>query len=97
VKKDKFQLFLEQSKFSSSILNNAQLSYVLVDEKTKKWTFDFILSDMIDPEVLLPFVEQLRSYFRVPRVVTKIDVNITYKNISKLNELACKYYDYNHI
>jgi DNA polymerase-3 subunit alpha (Gram-positive type) len=94
VKKDKFQLFLEQSKFASSILNNAQLEYVLVDDKTKKWTFNLLLTDMIDPEVLLPFVEQLRSYFRVPKVVSKIDVNISYKDTSKLNELACKYFDY---
>ncbi len=94
MRKDKFQLFLEQSKFSSSILNNALLEHVLVEDKTKKWTFFLELEEMISPEVLIPFVEQLKSYFRIPKVVSKIDINITYKNSDKLSELACKYYDY---
>ena len=94
MEKNKFQLFLEQSKFQSSILNNANLEYVLVDEKAKKWTFVLTLDEMIDPEVLLPFVEQLKSYFRVPKVVSKVDVNISFKQKDKLAELACKYYDY---
>ncbi len=94
MKKDKFQLFLEQSKFSSPILNNANLEHVLVDDKSKKWTFSLILSEMIEPEVLIPFVEQLKSYFRIPKIVSKIDIDLSYKDHQKLNELACKYYDY---
>jgi len=94
VEKDKFQLFLEQSKFKSPILNNAYLEYVLVDEKSKKWTFKITLDQMLDPEVLLPFIDQLKSYFRVPKVVSKVDVELSYKQKDLLKDLSCKYFDY---
>ncbi len=94
MEKNKFQLFLEQSKFQNSIINNAKLAYVLVDDQSKKWTFVLTLDALVDPEVLLPFIEQLKSYFRVPRVVNKVDVQLSYTSVEDLSELACKYYDY---
>ncbi len=49
---------------------------------------------MLDPEVLLPFIEQLKSYFRIPKVVSKVDVELEYKDKNALKDFACKYYDY---
>ena len=94
MEKNKFQLFLEQSKFQSPIINNADLEYVLVDDKAKKWTFHLTLDAMLEPEVLLPFIDQLKSYFKIPKVVQKVEAKINYKDQSKINDLVCKYYDY---
>ncbi|MFA5474349.1 MAG: PolC-type DNA polymerase III [Acholeplasmataceae bacterium] len=90
---DKFQLFLQQSTFKSPILNDAELLYVVVEEKAKKWIFHLRLKEILDPAVLIPFVDQLKSYFTVPKVVQKVDVQITYENETNLSQFACAYYD----
>ena len=94
MKKDKFQLFLEQSKFISPILNEAKLNQVLVDLKTRKWVFDITLSDVIEPEVLFPFIQTLKSYFLVSRVHSGVDVQLHYQSLSAFEEHAMSYFDY---
>jgi len=94
VKKDKFQLFLEQSKFISPILNEAKLNQVIIDLKTRKWVFDITLSDVIEPEILLPFIQTLKSYFLVSRVHSGADVQLHYHSLSAFEEHAMSYFDY---
>ncbi len=69
MKKDKFQLFLEQSKFQDPILNQATLNCVNIDTVQKTWHFDITLNEVVDPEVLIPFIQQMKSYFYVPRIL----------------------------
>ncbi|TNF06676.1 MAG: hypothetical protein EP317_06160, partial [Bacillota bacterium] len=94
MQKDKFQLFLEQSKFTSDVLNHAALKNLLIDMKHKKWIFDIELSEVIEPEVLLPFIEQIKTYFLVPKVVLGIEIKFTYKSLETLKNHVTKYYDY---
>ncbi|MDX9692437.1 MAG: hypothetical protein RBT45_08265, partial [Acholeplasmataceae bacterium] len=94
MQKDKFELFLEQSKFTSDILNKAALKNLLIDLKQKKWIFEIELSEVVEPEVLLPFIEQIKTYFLVPKVVSAIDINFSYKDLSLVNKHALAYYDY---
>ena len=94
MKKDKFQLFLEQSKFISPILNQATLNQVLIDLKTKKWIFDITLSDVVEPEVLFPFIQTLQSYFLISKVHTGVDVQLHYQSLKGFEEHAMSYFDY---
>ncbi len=90
---DKFQLFLQQATFKSPILNDAELLYVVVEEKAKKWIFHLRLKEVLDPAILIPFVDQLKSYFTVPKVVQKVNVQIMYEDETKISQFACAYYD----
>ena len=94
MQKDKFDLFLEQSKFTSSILNEAKLKNLLIDMKQKKWIFEIMLSEVIEPEILLPFVEQIKTYFLVPKVVLAIDVAFSYESTKAEAKHAVAYYEY---
>ena len=92
--KDKFQLFLEQSKFQNDILSNANLTSVSINTKQKSWTLNVTLHDVIEPEVLLPFLQTLKSYFYVPRILSGVNVNLSYENLTSFSEVAIKYFDY---
>lgn len=92
--KDKFTLFLEQSKFVSPILNSASLDQVFVDANQKIWEFSITLSECVEPEVLLPFVTNLKSYFYISRVLTSIKVKFNYKSLDGFEKHAMSYFDY---
>ena len=92
--KDKFQLFLEQSKFQNNILSNAHLTSVSINTKQKSWTLNVTLHEVIEPEVLLPFLQTLKSYFYVPRILSGVIVNLSYDNLTSFSEVAIKYFDY---
>ncbi|MCF7931328.1 MAG: PolC-type DNA polymerase III [Acholeplasmataceae bacterium] len=92
--KDKYTLFLEQSKFSSPILNQSMLKHLEIDVKKKKWTFYLILSDVVESETLIPFIQNIRSYFYVPKVLTHVDVNIEYLSKKSFKQHAMGYFDY---
>ena len=94
MKSDKFQLFLEQSKFQNQILNKAILNEVSIDTINKKWQFRITLDSVIFPDVLLPFLQTLKSYFYVPRILSGIDVSITYKSYDLFDQVALAYFDY---
>jgi len=92
--KDKFSLFLEQSKFSSPVLQQAILSNVYVNLKEKKWTFNIVLSEVIGPETLFPFINNIKTYFLVSKVVSMIDVSIQYKSREAFKNFAMDYFDH---
>ena len=91
---DKYQLFLEQSKFTSEIINQSVLKNLLIDLKNKKWIFEIEFPHMIEPEVLLPYIEQMKTYFLVPKVVLGIDLRFSYQSLEHKNKHALAYYDY---
>ena len=90
---DKYQLFLEQSKFTVPALNQSKLKHVLIDTKKKLWEFHIIMDEIVEPHVMIPFIQQIKTYFRVPRVVSKVEVWIEYTNLNQLHERALSYYD----
>jgi DNA polymerase III subunit alpha, Gram-positive type len=92
--KDKFSLFIEQSKFSSPVLQQAILSNVYVNQKAKKWTFNIVLSEVIGPETLFPFINNIKTYFLVSKVVSMIDVSIQYKSREAFKNFAMDYFDH---
>jgi DNA polymerase III subunit alpha, Gram-positive type len=94
MKKNKFDLFLEQSKFISPVLNQVQLDRVLVDPKLKTWQFDITLSEVIEPETLIPFIQNLKSYFYISKVLSKVEVNLSYTSFNHFDNLAMRYFDY---
>ena len=93
MKNDKFKLFLEQSKFQSPILNQANLKNITIDVKNKRWIFDIELEDIIEPEALMPFLQTIKSYFQIPKVVLGVDVHLSYIKDEGLKSYAMRYYD----
>ena len=92
--KDKYSLFLEQSQFSSTILNHSALKSLDVNEKKKMWTFHISLDDVVEAETLLPFIQNIKSYFFVPRILSEIKVHLTYQNLNSFDKFAMSYFDY---
>ena len=93
MEKNKFNLFLEQSKFTSDILNQAELKQVVVDLKLKRWIFHIELLDVCEPQVILPFIETIKTYFLVPKVVLGIELAFSYKKLNQFDQYAKNYYD----
>ncbi|MGE4320648.1 MAG: PolC-type DNA polymerase III [Acholeplasmataceae bacterium] len=91
---NKFDLFLEQSKFNHAVLQHAKLQQVLIDAKTQTFTFDILLSDVIGPDVLIPFIEQIKTFFLIPNVVKHVKTNIFYEKTDALDAYIIKYYEY---
>ncbi len=94
MKKDKFQLFLEQSAFQHPLINQAELKRVSIDTLDKKWIFHVHLAEVVEPEVLIPFIQQLKSYFYVPRILKYVDVELSYDKTDQFDQFAKAYYDY---
>ena len=94
MKKDKFTLFLEQSQFESPILNQASLLHVSIDVSKKMWTFHVQLSQVIAPEMLMPFIANLKTYFFISRLLSTIDVDIKYESLTQFQPYALAYFDF---
>jgi DNA polymerase III subunit alpha, Gram-positive type len=92
--KHKFDLFLEQSKFSSNTLNSALLMYVLVDPSQKAWHFHIKLKQVVESEVLEPFIQQIKTYFYVPKIVLQVYVHLSYEDLSQFKDYAIQYYEH---
>ena len=88
---NKFELFLEQAKFQSNIIKNAKLENLVVDAKANVWTFQIILADIEAPEVLMAFIQTVKSYFFRPNIMEKIDVKIKYENTLELEKHGVRY------
>ncbi|CCV63979.1 DNA polymerase III polC-type (PolIII) [Alteracholeplasma palmae J233] len=91
--KNKFNLFLEQSRFSNDVLKNALLEYVEVDRKEKKWSFHILLDEVISPHEITILINQLQSFFTIPRKVLSVDFKLTFKN-KDLKTYSKEYYEY---
>ena len=90
---NKFQLFLEQANFKNDILKKAELNYVLVDRKNKTWSFNISLEKMVPPYELAGFLNQLVTFFRIPKKVLKVGFDLSYKN-NNLKDFAKEYYEF---
>ena len=93
MKNNKFKLFLEQSKFTSPEINQAKLKLVTVDPKTKRWLFHIELPNVVEVEVLIPFLQTVKSYFYIPNVVLGVDVKLTYQTQDHLEKHILRYLD----
>jgi len=91
---NKFQVFLEQSKFTHPIISQASLNHVLIDEINKTWVFHITLPEVVEPEALLPFIQHVKTFFYIPRILSGVDVVIHYTSIDKFADYALSYYDY---
>ncbi len=94
MKKNKFTLFLEQSKFTSEILNQAKLNFVHVDVKQKRWIFDVELDDIVEPESMALFMQTMKSYFYIPKIVLGVDLSIHYHSLASLGVHALRYFEH---
>lgn len=94
MKKDKYQLFLEQSQFQHPVLHQSTLKSVSIDTIEKTWHFDITLSEVVEPEVLLPFLQQLKSYFYVPRILQRVDIGLSYQSLDRFDQCAMAYFEY---
>ncbi len=92
--KDKFTLFLEQSKFSSPILNHAELKEIMIVQSKKKWIFSIVLDDVIESESLIPFIQTLKSYFFVPKILLAVDIKLSYRSMKSYEKHVMGYFDY---
>ena len=92
--KNKYSLFLEQSKFSSTILNHSILKKLEVHEKKKIWTFHILLDEVIESETLLPFIQNIKSYFFVPKILSEVQVQLFYNSLNSFDQYAMSYFDY---
>ena len=66
---------------------------ITIDVIKKRWIFDIELEDIIEPEALMPFLQTIKSYFQVPKVVLGVDVHLTYLKEDGLSQYALRYYD----
>lgn len=92
-KHNKFDLFLQQSSLSP-VLKKTKLNQVYVYLEAKKWLFDLQVSEVVEPEDLINFIESVKSYFLIPKTIKAIDVVIGYDKIDGFNKFAQSYFDY---
>jgi DNA polymerase III subunit alpha, Gram-positive type len=92
--KDKFALFIEQSKFQSEILNRASLKHVYINTTQKRWTFFIILDDIVEPNLVIPFISNIQTYFKVSKVVSDIKVEFEYKSKKSMDLYIMSYLDH---
>ncbi|MFU8792842.1 MAG: PolC-type DNA polymerase III [Acholeplasmataceae bacterium] len=91
---NKYKLFLEQSKFNAKSINKSVLKHVEIDTKQSTWTFHIHLPEVIDTELLPLFLDQIKTYFLIPKVVKKVFVQLSYDHPEGFEPLALKYLDY---
>jgi DNA polymerase III subunit alpha, Gram-positive type len=91
---NKYQLFLKQAKFQNPIINASTLMHVLIDLKKESWAFHIKFPKIIDTDILPPFIDQLKSYFLVPKVLKKVYVDIHIEDTSDFDQYAMKYLDF---
>lgn len=91
---NKFDVFIQQSKFNHPVLQQAELEHVFIDKKRQAFEFHISLDDVVAPDVLIPFVEQIKTFFMITNIVKQIEVFIAYKINDSLEAFANKYYTY---
>ena len=94
MEKNKFELFIEQSKFNQTVLQQALLDHVDVNVKEKSFTFFVTLSKVVGPEVLLPFIDQIKTFFLITNIVSDVYVVISYSDTKDIDKHLIKYYEY---
>ncbi|PKK96822.1 MAG: PolC-type DNA polymerase III, partial [Tenericutes bacterium HGW-Tenericutes-3] len=80
--------------FSSTIINHSVLTNLEVNEKKKTWTFHILLDDVIESETLISFIQNIKSYFYVPKILTEVKVYLYYNSLNSFDQFAMSYFDY---
>src|SRR5690554_437567 len=91
MKKNKYQLFIEQSNYNNKILKTSKLNKVIVEPKINRWTFYIDLTDYIDADLLFTFTKTLKDYFNLPPI-TEIDIKFNHKSEKSFNKFANNYF-----
>ena len=89
---NKFDLFLQQANFKDNQLKLSELKQVVIKQATKTWLFKLEYQEVVNPDSLLVFLQQLEIFFLVPDVVSKVDYQINFNN-NDLKQYAEKYFD----
>ena len=90
----KFKLFLEQSKFESKIINDSELISCEVSKRSKVWTLNIKLKEVVSVADLKPFLANLKSYFLIIGVVNEIKVKLQYEKSKRLSDYQRDYFEY---
>ncbi len=90
----KFSLFIEQSKFESKVINEAELVSCEVSKRTRVWTLNVKLKEVVSVADLKPFLANLKSYFLIVNIVKEIKVNIEYEKTKRLNDFHREYFEF---
>ncbi|MGI6787088.1 MAG: PolC-type DNA polymerase III [Acholeplasmataceae bacterium] len=89
----KFDLFLQQSKFESKIINESKLVSCEISNGDNSWTLNVRLKEVVSVADLKPFLTNLKSYFLIPGVVSKVNVKLSYDKIKRLADYSRDYFD----
>lgn len=90
--KNKFDLFLEQKKYTNNILSNSKLKNVIVDDRLDTWSLEIELDDFIDADILFTFVRTIKEYFSHPSL-NSIDIKFIHVNNKNFDKFATNYWD----
>lgn len=93
MKMSKFDLFLQQSKFESKIINESKLVSCEISNGDNSWTLNVRLKEVVSVADLKPFLTNLKSYFLIPGVVSKVNVKLSYDKIKRLADYSRDYFD----
>lgn len=89
---NKFEIFLEQAQLNTPPLNRAKLNFVKVIKKNQVWLFDISFEEVISPNQMSLFIDQLQTFFTIPNVVSKVDYQFHFLTFD-LSQHYQGYYD----
>ncbi|MDY0277154.1 MAG: PolC-type DNA polymerase III [Acholeplasma sp.] len=92
MKKNSFDIFLEQKNYNNEILKQAKLINVIVDSKTDCWTFTIKLADFVDADLLFSFTKTIKEYYNHPDI-SSIDIKFLHEKADNFPEFAMNYWD----
>lgn len=78
---NKFDLFLQQAQLNTYPMNSAKLEQVIVSKRNKSLMFMITFDELLAPNQMSLFINQLETFFKKPEIVEKIDYQFKYKKI----------------
>ncbi len=90
---NKFDLFLEQIELDKDVRKIINFNKVIVKRMSKTLIFDLSFDEVISANQLNVFLNQLKTFFSKPGIVSKVDYKISFKN-KDLSKYALEYFDY---
>ncbi len=94
MKMSKYELFLKQSKFESKIINESELISCEISRINRTWTLNIRLKEVVSVSELKPFLTNLKSYFLIPDVVSKVYVNLKFDKLDRLSDFSRDYFEF---
>ena len=92
MKKNKFELFLEQKNYTNKILKESKLVKVIVDDRLDTWTFEIELADYLDADILFSFTKTVKEYFNHP-ALRDIDLKFNHLDNKNFDKFAVNYWE----